>query len=71
MIDSARIVILDHKGKRFVVRHEADNGVLFWTVEYSGGVYRPPLTVSGNEQPGFFRAVADAVLDGRLGLFAE
>lgn len=55
-----RVVHLDHHGQRFTFRVDHDPPLAFWTVESAGRIYRSPLSVSGDELPDFFRALADA-----------
>ena len=58
-------VKLDHNGRRFTFWMESDplpHTVAFWTVESAGRIYRSLLTVSGIEQPAFFRGLADVAL---------
>ena len=57
-----RVVQLTYRGMDFTFRIDHDPPVSFWRVEWSGCVYRSPLHVGGNEEVGFFHALADAAL---------
>jgi hypothetical protein len=56
------VVVLDHKGRRFTFRIDRDPPLAFWRVESEGRIYRAPARVLGDEQRGFFAAVADVAL---------
>jgi hypothetical protein len=60
------VVQLTHKGRQFTFWHTGDGPLAFWRVESSAGaIYVSPVRVVGDEQPDFFRALADtAVREG-------
>ena len=56
------VVQLTHKGQLFTFRADRDSPPSFWRVESEGRIYGSPAEVSGNEQPEFFRMLADTAL---------
>jgi hypothetical protein len=53
-----RIVQLSHAARLHTFRIDPDPPLAFWRVESEGRVYRSPLRVLGDEQPAFFRELA-------------
>jgi hypothetical protein len=65
-----RLVVLIHAGRRFTFRVGHERGapsdcpprLSVWLVETEGHVYPSRLHVTGDEQPEFFRGLADAAI---------
>ena len=58
-----RAVQLDLDGRQFTFRVDDDPPLSFWRIESEGKVFRSPMTVSGNEEPEFFRALARTAIE--------
>lgn len=54
-----RIVRLTHQGRVYTFRVDPDPPLAFWRVEAAGRAIPSPVRVLGDEEPGFFRTLAE------------